>query len=148
MPEYKFELRGWQAVAALAALLGYFGLQIYLRVRPVDDAMRESIRQQLLKDYSGRGPKDIARILAKVHEGQPLEAIPDIVPHDIQFISSSAHGRMGGPVTFVRVELTVDGGPPPDGLAVRYFTLSHELDRSWLVVGEGDSYRYNRELFP
>ncbi|HKM66887.1 MAG TPA: hypothetical protein VJX70_06960 [Candidatus Acidoferrum sp.] len=148
MPEYNFQFRGWQALAAIAALLGYFGLQIYLRIRPVDDAMRDAIRVQLLKDYSGLSRNDIARIIAKAHEGQPLGHIPEIAQHDIQFTSASAHGRIGGPVTFVKVELTVDGGPPPDGESVRYFTLSHELDGSWLVVGEHDSYRYRRELFP
>jgi hypothetical protein len=148
MPEYSFQLRGWQALVAIAAFIGYLGLQVYLRVRPVTDGMRDAIRVRLLNDYSGRGPKDLARIIAKVHEGQPLEPIPEVVHHDIQFTSVAAHGRTGGSATLIRVEITVDGGAPPDGQSVRYFAVQHELDGSWLVLGETDSYRYNRALFP
>jgi hypothetical protein len=148
MPEYKFELRGWKALAAIIALLGYFVVQVWLRVRPVDDGMRDAVRKELLNECSGRGPKDIARMVANLREGAQPELIPDIVQHDIQFSSVSAHGRMGGSVTFVRVELTVDGGVPPDGKSIRYFAMSHQLDRSWLVVGQSSSYWYYRMLLP
>lgn len=148
MPEYKFELRGWKALAAIVALLGYFLVQVWLRVQPVDDRMRDAVRQELLNEYSGRGPKDVARMVANLREGEPPEPIPDIVPHVIQFNSVSAHGRVGGSVTLVRVELTVDGGVPPDGKPIRYFEVSHQLDRSWLVVGQSSSYWYYRMLLP
>ena len=68
MAEYNFELRGWHALVAIATLLGLSGIQIYSRVRTVDDGMRNALRERLLNEYSGRGPKDIARIVERLGE--------------------------------------------------------------------------------
>jgi hypothetical protein len=57
MAQYNIQLRAWHAVAALVALAGNTGPQMYLRVRSVDDAMRDAVRAELLQEYSGRGPK-------------------------------------------------------------------------------------------
>jgi hypothetical protein len=149
MAEYNFQLRGWHALLGIAVLLGFSGIEMYLRVRTVDDGMRNAVRERLLNEYSGRGPKDIARIVAEAREGSPIEPVPDVVQRDVQFTSIAAHGRMGAPVTLVRAEITVDGGPPPDGRSVRYFRVSHNfMDGGWMVVGESDPYFYYRELAP
>ena len=76
MAQYTFQLRGWQAIAAIVLLAGITGVQIYLRVRPVDDAMRDAVRAELLKEYSGRGPKDVTRYLAEARAGEPVEPVP------------------------------------------------------------------------
>lgn len=149
MAEYNFQLRGWHALFGIAALLGFFGIEMYLRVRTVDDGMRNAVRERLLNEYSGRGPKDLARIVAEAREGSPIEPVPEVVQRDVQFTSIAAHGRMGAPVTLVRAEITVDGGPPPDGRSVRYFRVSRNfMDGGWMVVGESDLYFYYRELAP
>ncbi|MGH9714082.1 MAG: hypothetical protein ACRD5M_12365 [Candidatus Acidiferrales bacterium] len=149
MAEYNFQLRGWHALVGIAALLAYFGLQIYLRVRTVDDGMRSAVREQLLNDYSGRSPRDIARIVAEARAGTPVEPVPEVVQRDVEFTSIAAHGRMGAPVIVVRAEVAVDGGPPPDGRSIRYFRMSRKfMDSGWMVVGESDSYPYYRELVP
>jgi hypothetical protein len=149
MAEYNFQLRGWHALVGIAALLGFSGMQMYLRVRTVDDGMRNAVRERLLNEYSGRGPKDIARIVTEAREGLPIEPVPEVFHRDLQFTSIAAHGRMGAPVTLVRAEITVDGGPPPDGRSVRYFRVSRKfMDGGWMVVGENAPYFYYRELAP
>ena len=148
MPEYNFQLRGWHAVVAIALLLGFFGVKTYLRIRPVDDEMRDAVREELLNEYSGRGPKDIARLVAQARQGSPVGPVPALVQRDVEFTSIQAHGRMGGPVTLVRADVTVDGGPPPDGRSTRYFRLSRKFTGGWMVVGESDSYRYLMEPMP
>jgi hypothetical protein len=41
----------------------------------------------------------------------------------------------------------VDGGPPPDSRAVRYFWVSRKFEGDgWLVMGESNSYQYLMEL--
>jgi len=149
MAEYTFQLRGWHAVAAVLALGGITGLQVYSRVRPVNDAMRDAVRSRLLAEYSGRGPKDLARFVAEAREGSPVEPVPALVQRDVEFTSVAARGTIGG-ATVVRAEVTVDGGPPPDGRAVRYFWVSRkfESDGDWLVMGESNSYQYLMELMP
>ena len=60
----------------------------------------------------------------------------------------AAHGKLSGRVTYIRAEVTVDGGPPPDGRSIRYFALSSKLGGGWMVVGETNSYSYYGELLP
>jgi hypothetical protein len=149
MVEYNFQLRGWHALVGIAALLGFSGIQMHLRVRTVDDGMRNAVRERLLNEYSGRGPKDIARIVEEAREGSPTEPVPEVVPRDVQFTSIAAHGRMGAPAILVRAEITVDGGPPPDGRSVRYFRVSRKfMDSGWMVVGESRPYLYYTEVVP
>jgi hypothetical protein len=66
----------------------------------------------------------------------------------VEFMSIAAHGRTGAPI-LVRAEITVDGGPPPDGRTVRYFCVAHKfMEDGWMVVGESGLYFYYRELVP
>jgi hypothetical protein len=148
MPEYNFQLRGWHAIVAICVLAIYLGGTILVHLRPVDDGMRDAIRERLLNEYSGRGPKDIARIVAEAREGSPVEAVPSVVQRDVEFASMAAHGKLSGRVTYVRAQVTVDGGPPPDGRSIRYFALSSKLGGGWMVVGETNSYSYYTELLP
>lgn len=148
MAQYSFQLRGWQAVAALVVMAGITGVEMYSRIRPVDDGMRDAVRTRLLQEYSGRGPKDIARFVAEARAGSPVEPVPAVVQRDVQFTSMAGRGSMGGAIV-VRAEITVDGGPPPDGRAVRYFWVSRKFGGDgWLVVGESGAYQYFMELLP
>lgn len=150
MAQYSFQLRGWPAVVAIAALAGITGVQMYLRVRSVDDAMRDAVRLELLKEYSGRGPRDLARLVTEARQGAPAESLslPPLVQRDVEFTSMAARGSMGGAIV-VRAEVTVDGGAPPDGRAVRYFWVSRKFEgEGWLVLAETNSFRYFMELVP
>jgi hypothetical protein len=149
MAQYTFQLRGWHAVAALLAVGGITGLQMYSRVRPVNDAMRNAVRSELLAEYSGRGPRDLARFVAEARAGSPVEPVPQVVQRDVEFTSMAARGTISGAIV-VRAELIVDGGTPPDGRAVRYFWVSRKFDSDgeWLVMGESNAYQYLMELMP
>jgi hypothetical protein len=149
MAQYNIQLRGWHAVAGLVALAGIIGVQMSLRVRPVDDAMRDAVRAELLQEYSGRGPKDIARFVEEARAGSPVEPVPAVVQRDVQFTSIAARGKMGVGAIEVRAKVTVDGGLPPDGRAVRYFRVTRKFGGSGLqVIGESDAYRYYEESLP
>ena len=148
MAEYRVQLSGWKAIAGIVVVLGLVGGTMALRIRPVDDAMREAIRVYLLNEYSGRGRKDVTRLLAESRQGLPVEPLPEVAPRDVQLPSLAARGKMGGLATIVRAEITVDGGAPPDGRAVRYLRVSRGLEGAWIVDGESDSFRYFQELMP
>jgi hypothetical protein len=149
MAQYSFRLQGWQAVAALVVMAGITGVEMYSRIRPVDDGMRDAVRAELLQEYSGRGPKDIARFVAEARSGSPVEPVPALVQRDVEFTSMAARGRMGGGSILVRADVTIDGGPPPDGRLVRYFRVQRKFGgEGWLVVGESDAYQYFMELLP
>src|SRR5579863_1189062 len=149
MAQYNFQLRGWHAIAGLAVIAGIGGVQMYLRVRPVEDGMRDAVRSELVSEYSGRGPKDLARFVAEARAGSPVEEVPPLVQRDVEFTSMAARGRMGGPAIIVHTEITVDGGAPPDGRAIRYFRVMRKFDGDgWMVTGESNAYRYFSEWVP
>lgn len=148
MAEYNFQLRGWQALIAVPLVLGFWGVEMYLHVRSVDDAMRDAVRAELLNEYSGRGPKDVARLVAEARAGSPVEDVQPLVQRDVEFTSIAARGKMDGRIVLVRAEVTVDGGPPPDGRSVRYFRVSTKFGGGWMVLGESDSYSYFMQLAP
>lgn len=147
--EHNYQFRDWHAMVAIVALAGFVGLKMYLHVRSVDDPMRDAVRQELLNEYSGRGAKDVARILSEARQGLPVEEVQPVVQRDVEFKSIAARGAIGGSVTLVRADITVDGGPPPDGRSVRYFRVQRKfMGGGWMVIGESDSYRYFMQLMP
>jgi pyridoxine/pyridoxamine 5'-phosphate oxidase len=141
MGETRIELTGWKAIAALVVILGVSGIRIYTRFPTVNDEGREAVRTWLVKDYTGRGVKALAQRVADYRAGlpdRPLE-VPAVEPK-VEFVSLLAHGSPSDMIA--RAEVSVDGGPPPDGRPVRYLFLTTVPERGWVVFTEADSYQY------
>ncbi len=145
MGETRIELTGWKAIAALAVILGISGVRVYSHFTAVDDGGREALRTWLVKDYTGRGPKALAQIVSDYLAGLPVPPpdAPAVAPK-VEFVSLSAHGWRDSMV--VRIEISVDGGPPPDGRPVRYLFLTTKYDGGWMVLSESNSFQYYRIL--
>lgn len=148
MPQYTFQLRGWHGIIAVALLVGYCGFSTFLRVQSADVGMREAIREYLLNEYSGRSPSDLQRVLTEARAGQTVESLAALQKYDVEFSSISAVGKFSAEYETVRVQITVDGSPPPSGPALRYFRVEHALSGKWLVVSPSDAYDYYSQLFP
>jgi hypothetical protein len=146
MAEIRVELTGWKAIVAAVLFVCMFAVRVYLHVPKVPDEGREELRTWLVKDYTGRGPRDLAQRVADYRAGKPVQPldIPAVLP-DVELVSVSAHGLRSAMV--VRTEISVDGGPPPDGQPVRYLFLTTKYEGGWMVLSESDSYRYYRALF-
>jgi hypothetical protein len=143
MPDYKFTLSGWKALVALAIVAAWYGAQVSYRIRPVDDAGRQAIQSWLLRGYRGETPKDLLRKLEDAKAGLPPE--PEPPPMDVQIVSLSAHG--GTSHMIVKVEVTVNGDPPPDGRPIRYLYVSRNFDDTWSVLYESSAYAYKSALW-
>jgi hypothetical protein len=139
--ETRIELTGWKAIVVAVLILGVSGYRISTRIRTVNDEGQQALRSWLVKDYTGRGPKALAKRVADYRAGlaqQPLD-LPAAEP-DVEFVSVSGHG--GRDAMVVRTEISVDGGPPPDGQPVRYLFLTTKYEGGWMVLSESDSFRY------
>jgi hypothetical protein len=128
MGETRIELTGWKAILVAVIILGASGYRLYTRFPPVNDEGREALRSWLVKDYTGRGPKDLARRVADYRAGLPVQPL-DVPAQEpkVEFVSLSAHGWRDAMV--VRSEISVDGGTPPDGQPVRYLCSDDEIRR-------------------
>jgi hypothetical protein len=145
MAETRIELTGWKAIVVGLLILGVTGYRIYSRFPTVSDDGREALRTWLVKDYTGRGPKALAKRVADYRAGlpdQPADA-PAVAPH-VDFVSLSAHGLRDDMI--VRTEISVDGGPPPDGQPIRYLFLTTKPEGGWMVFSESDSFKYYEVL--
>ena len=141
MGETRIELTGWKAILVAVIILGVTGYRVYSRFPTVNDEGRTALRAWLVKDYTGRGMKDLAKRVADYRAGLPDRpvAAPAVEPN-VELVSLSAHGWRDAMV--VRSEISVDGGPPPDGQPVRYLFLTTKFDGGWMVMSESDSFRY------
>jgi hypothetical protein len=144
MEQVRFELRGWKAAAVAVVIVGMIGYHTSTRFRTVDDAGREVLRTWLIRDFQGLGPKGLAQRVADYRAGvRTQEEAPSKVP-EVEITSLSAHGSPDNMI--VRVEVAVDGGPPPDGHPVRYLILTRKVEGDWFVFTETDSFRYYQVL--
>jgi len=151
MPEYNITFRGWKALAAIAALLAFFAIRFWWRLQTVDENGRAALTEYLLKEYQGRGQRDVLQRLEEYKAGQPVQPLPELKPMNIEFPSISAIGT--GRYTYrrmiVKVTITVDDGPPPDGRSTRYFYLNrYSVGDSWTVTSEASAYSYYSALLP
>jgi hypothetical protein len=140
MSETRIELTGWKAIVVAVIVLAVSGYRIYSRFPSVNDAGREALRSWLVKDYTGRGPRALARRAADYRAGLSDRPMP--VPAEepkVEFVSLSAHGSPSDMIA--RAEVSVDGGPPPDGRPVRYLFLTTKFEGGWMVFAETDSYQ-------
>jgi hypothetical protein len=145
MGETRIELTDWKAIVVAVTILAVSGYRIYSRFTTVSTDGREALRTWLVKDYTGRGPKALAQRVADYRAGLPDRPMP--VPAEepkVEFVSLSAHGWRDAMV--VRSEISVDGGPPPDGQPVRYLFLTTKFEGGWMVLSESDSFRYYEAL--
>ena len=143
--ETRIALTGWRAIVVGVLILAVSGYRISTRIRTVSEEGQHALRTWLVKDYTGRGPKALAKRVADYRSGlpqQPLD-LPAVEPN-VDFVSLSGHGSRDAMV--VRTEISVDGGPPPDGKAVRYLFLTTKYEGGWTVPSESDSFRYNDVL--
>jgi len=141
--EYRQQLRGWQAAVVGVAILGVVAYQCARRMQTVDDAARFAIGVSLTREYQGRGLRQqVQEYLKQKASGEAPKEPPasDAPIPRVELVSVKAHGSHD--VMVAKVEVTVNGEPPPDGRSVRYLDLMRSVDGRWLVVADSDSYHY------
>jgi hypothetical protein len=145
MAETRIELTGWKAIVVAVIILAVTGFRMYSRFPTVTGDGRKALREWLVKDYTGRGPKALAQRVADHKAGLPDRPMPAPAElPNVELVSLSAHGWRDAMV--VRSEISVDGGTPPDGQPVRYLFLTTKYEGGWMVLAESDSFRYYEAL--
>jgi len=145
MAETRIELTGWKAIVVAAIVLALGGVRVLMRFQTVPEDGKPALREWLVKDYTGRGPKDLARLVSAYQAGLPVQPpeTPAVEPR-VEFTSLSAHGSSD--TMIVRCQISVDGAEPRDGQALRYLFLTTKPGGGWMVFSESDSYAYYTAL--
>jgi hypothetical protein len=145
---YRQELRGWQAVVVAVGLVAGVGYQCARRIRTVDEGARFAIGVSLTREYMGTDLKSQVQqyLREKASHSAPAEPPVSATPiPNVEVLSVAAHGSAD--VQVAKVEVSVNGGPPPDRRSVRYLDLMRSVDGRWMVVADSDAYHYMRSLF-
>lgn len=137
----RVQFTGWKALVVLALLAGYAVLRYHTRQVTLDPAARDAVRSWVAAEYQGgaRAPGGLGPVL------DSAAAVDLLEQSGVEIHSITARGWSANVV--VRVEMSVRGGPPPDGRPVRYFRLLHLTRAGWRVIGESNAVRYYTRLW-
>ena len=148
----EIKLNGVNAAIAIV-LLGGFALfrMATMQTELKTDALQQ-LKHYLAAEYAKQG---VAGFTKDLESGQAIsdkdalartQAILDT--QKITFPSVSAHGawRDGGEVV-AKVRIEVNGGPPPDGVSVRYYRMRYRSLSGWNVKGRTSAWAYWLKLF-
>ncbi len=140
----RIKLTGWKAVAALGVFLVVAIAHQTFIDRQLDEAALEKIRpfiqgEIITSALGGRDPSDLNKAeLKKVGTAA-------MASNKVEFNNVTARGF--GSDRILRVEITVDGKPPPDGRSVRYYRMEYSYLLGWVYHQEVTAFAYWTKLW-
>lgn len=147
MTRAKLTFRGWKSIPVIVLIAGFVLYRACEARADLEEGGLNVLRQHLRGEYasaifarlggSGAGARDRETLARTAGEIERLERIT--------FRQVSVRGT--APDLIVRVEILVDGGPPPSGSPVEYFRLSHSLVTGWRVEGHTTALSYYLKVF-
>lgn len=150
----EIKLTGPTAALGLVAVLGFGAYRMVSMQTELETEALEQLEAYLAAEY---GSAEVAALSDAMESQEPLadsdasaRAERIVASQNISFPSVNARGmwegRDGGDVV-VRVEIEVDGGPPPDGESVRYYRMRYRGLSGWQVRGRVSAWSYRLKLF-
>jgi hypothetical protein len=137
------KITGWKAIPVLVVILLIGGYRYYAMRASLDTEAKQLIRERILTD-------SMRNWVGELEERDPASMTPEEAARNvdgflrlkkIDIVSMEARGR--GDRVVVRVEITVDGKPPPDGRNVRYFRMRHSMLTGWRIKRETTALSYH-----
>lgn len=139
----KFQLKGLSAVVAIVAVVGIAAFGTTTARADLDRGATEELTRVIGSGYARTKMRAIAAADPEKPALEEIEALFTL--QNIEFTSIDARGRPSDMT--VRVEISVNDGPPPDGRDVRYFEMSHDAVVGWRVEREIPARSYYLKLF-
>jgi len=150
----EFKLNGPSAVLALAALGAFTAYRLFAMQSELSTDGLELLKTSLSTEYSR---SDVDAMAQKFQNGEVVAAAEAVERTDriegftqIEFAEVDARGmwegRQGGDV-IVKVQIAVNGGPPPDGDAVRYYRMRYRPLTGWQLGTRTSALSYWLKLF-
>lgn len=143
----KIIVRGWKTLAILLALAGVWGYRQWSMRTSIDQAALEKLKPWIVAEFASKA-------LSETAGGRPYEQLTTeerralgekvLAAGRAEVRVTGLHGL--GTEAVVRVEVLIDGQPPPDGRTTRYYRLDHSLLLGWTFRQEVPRLSYWLEL--
>ncbi len=138
MSQVNVKLTGAKAVVVILLVAGFMGYRFFSATSTIETDAAEIIKSSLWGRYA-RG------LMAENPEPTEETALRAMALDNIQFLEINGRGTPGDMV--VRVRISVDGSPPPDGRSVRYFRMEYSQLTKWRYVRETTGFAYYLNFF-
>ncbi|MCP4899597.1 MAG: hypothetical protein GY906_21740 [bacterium] len=145
MSQTQVQLKGWPAVAVIAAVVVFFGFKVFIVHSTLGPEELDGVRLWLQAEYSSMHIDDLREAVENSDKAKVNALAGEIqAAEKIEFVSIKMRGT---DEVVVRLEIEVDGQDPPRGDRVRYFILDHTFGSAWHVERETSSWSYYLKLF-
>ncbi len=142
----KVRLTGWKAIAVLAVVVAIAGYRYVGARTTLQSAGADELRFWLAAEYQREGLPALEEAVASGNAQAASEQAQEIIARSrIDFVSMTARGTPDD--LAVRVEISVDGGAPPDGKTTRCFRMRYSSVTGWRMQRETSALSYYLKLF-
>lgn len=141
------QVRGWKAVAILLAFAGF---ALYTRgnaMRSLDTAAVDAIRPWIVARYSSDAMQTSGGRTIEQMSPAEQKAYADRIVRASRVEIKSIQARGMGDNIICRVEVLVDGKPPPDGKSVRYIRMKYSNLTGWTYKNETSEWLWRVKLW-
>ncbi len=138
MSRIQIKLTGVKAVVAILLVAAFMGYRFFSAASTIETDAAAELKFSLWGQYA-------SRLMAEKPEPTEETVRRALALDNIQFPEINGRGTPGDMV--VRVRISVDGSPPPDGRSVRYFRMEYSQLTKWRYVRETTGFAYYLNFF-
>ncbi len=138
MSQVQIKLTGAKAVVAILLVVAFLGYRFFSATSTIETDAAEILKFSLWGQYA-------SQLMAEKPEPTEETARRALALDNIQF--PEIHGRGTPRDMIVRVRIVVDGSPPPEGRAVRYFRMEYSQLTKWRYLRETTAFAYHLNFF-
>lgn len=136
------KLKGWKAVVALIIIGSGWVLWRLNMESTFDTGAVETLKPWIRADFARKVLKDAGTTSVDTMSEAEAEAFTSrlLAAHNVELDVQTAHGS--GERVVLKVEVMVDGKPPPDGKTIRYYSMRYSAITGWSYNRETDAVAY------
>ncbi len=138
MSQVQIKLTGAKAVVAILLVAAFMGYRFFSAMSTIETAAAEELKFSLWGEYA-------SRLMAEKPQPTEETARRALALDNIEFPEINGRGTPGDMI--VRVRISVNGSPPPDGRSVRYFRMEYSQLTRWRYVRATTAFAYHLNFF-
>ena len=147
----QFQLKGLPAVAVIVLVLSFGAYRVHSMQTALDTDGANELKFWISSEYASQITHSLPEDVSAMSEQQMTETAKRLQALErIELTSIHAKGmwsRGKDSDVVVKVDVLVDGQPPPDGIATRYYKMKYSSISGWRVVRETSAWSYRLKLF-